>query len=70
MSAGGGSPNLLRMSMATLTGAVIDLDGPPRYLHHGWFLISYANLAVILLMIVVFALAIWLPFPGVAEDEE
>jgi hypothetical protein len=52
-----------------LTGAVIDLNGAPRYLHHGWFLISYANLAVILLMIAVFALAIWLPFPHGEEDE-
>ena len=46
-----------------MAGAVIDLNGSPRYLHHGWFLISYANLAVIVLMIAVFALAIWLPFP-------
>jgi hypothetical protein len=44
--------------------ALIDLNGHPRYLHHGWFLISYANLAVIGLMIAVFVLALWLPFPG------
>ena len=31
-----------------LLGAVIDLNGRPRYLHPGWFLISVANLAVIL----------------------
>ena len=47
-----------------LTGAVIDLSGRPDYIHRGWFLISDANLIVILLMIAVFALAIWLPFPG------
>jgi len=57
------------MSFATLAGALIDLNGAPRYLHHGWFLISYANLAVILLMIAVFALAIWLPFPRGAEEQ-
>jgi len=51
------------MFTSTVAGAVIDLNGSPRYLHHGWFLISYANLAVIVLMIAVFALAIWLPFP-------
>jgi hypothetical protein len=63
------SPTLPRMSMAKLAGAVIDLNGTPRYLHQGWFLISYANLAVVLLMIAVFALAIWLPFPHGEEDE-
>jgi hypothetical protein len=49
--------------------AVIDLDGRPRYLHSGWFLISAANLAVIVAMIVVFALAIALPFPRDRGDE-
>jgi hypothetical protein len=43
--------------------AVIDLGGRPRYLHSGWFLISVANLVVIVAMIVVFALAIVIPFP-------
>ena len=53
-----------------LADAVIDLNGAPRYLHDGWFLISYANFAVILLMIAVFAVAIWLPFPRGDEDDE
>ena len=44
--------------------AAIDLNGAPRYVHEGWFLISDANLVVVALMIAVFALAIWLPFPG------
>jgi hypothetical protein len=52
-----------------LLGAVFDLDGRPRYLHSGWFLISAANLAVIVAMIVVFALAIALPFPHDRGDE-
>ena len=42
---------------------LVDLDGRPRYLHSGWFLISVGNLVVILAMIGVFALAIVLPFP-------
>ena len=63
-------PTLPRMSMAKLAGAVIDLNGAPRYLHQGWFLISYANLVVIGLMIAVFALAIWLPFPRAEEEDE
>jgi hypothetical protein len=46
-------------------GAVmIDLGGRPHYVHSGWFLISDANLVVIVAMLVVFALAIILPFPG------
>jgi hypothetical protein len=46
-----------------LLAALVPLDGRPRYIHHGWFLISFANLIVIVAMIVVFALAIALPFP-------
>jgi hypothetical protein len=53
-----------------MAGTVIDLNGSPRYLHHGWFLISYANLAVVVLMIIVFALAIWLRFSHGAEDDQ
>jgi hypothetical protein len=47
-----------------LLAAVIDLNGKPDYVHSGWFLISDANLIVIVLMIAVFFLAILLPFPG------
>jgi len=49
--------------MTSLLAAVIDLNGRPHYIHHGWFLISAANLVVIVVMIAVFALAIALPFP-------
>jgi hypothetical protein len=51
-----------------LLGAVVHLDGRPRYVHSGWFLISYANLAVVVAMIVVFALAIAIPFPRDRND--
>jgi hypothetical protein len=50
-------------AMATILAALIDLDGRPHYLHSGWFLISIANLVVIVAMVVVFVLAIVLPFP-------
>ena len=56
-------PTLLGM-FALVLGAVINLNGRPRYVHSGWFLISVANLVVIAAMLVVFALAILLPFPG------
>ena len=45
-------------------GAAVNLDHPARYVHWGWFQISIANLVVTLLMLVVFALALVLPFPG------
>ena len=51
-----------------ILAAVVGLDGRPRYVHSGWFLISAANLAVIVAMIVVFALAIALPFPRDRRD--
>jgi hypothetical protein len=40
------------------------MNGPIHYFHAGFILISAANLTVILLMILVFILAVLLPFPG------
>ena len=56
------SPSTIR-AMTSLLAALIDLNGRPHYVHSGWFLISVANLGVIVSMIVVFVLAILLPFP-------
>ena len=63
-----GSLRLRAMNVALLA-ALVPLDGRPRYIHHGWFLISFANLAVIVAMVVVFALAIVLPFPGARKRQ-
>lgn len=47
------------------------MDSPAGYLHLGVILISYPNLLVIGLMILLFAIALVAPFPGVGgEDEE
>ncbi len=51
------------MAFATLLGALINLNGNGRYIHWGFIQLSYANFAVIVLMIIVFLLAIILPFP-------
>jgi hypothetical protein len=51
------------MAFATLLGALINLNGNGRYIHWGFIQLSYANFAVIVLMIIVFILAIILPFP-------
>ena len=48
---------------AALVGVLIDLGGNGHYIQWGFIQISVANLVVILLMIVVFVLAIFLPFP-------
>ena len=48
----------------SLLGAVIDLNGPQRSVHWGRFLMSLANLTVIAVMVAVFVLAIFLPYPG------
>ena len=55
--------------MTALLAALIDLNGRQHYWHSGWFLISIANLIVIALMIAVFVLAIFLPFPRDKEAE-
>ena len=43
---------------------LVPMDGVGPYLHWGVIQISVANLVVILLMLAVFALALFLPFPG------
>jgi hypothetical protein len=46
------------------------MDSPATYLHWGFILISWPNLLVILGMIVLFAVALFAPFPrgGDADD--
>lgn len=52
-----GSPAILPLA------AVFDLSGRPRYVHWHFFQMSVPNLLAIVLMLIVFALAIALPFP-------
>ena len=52
------------MITAWVLTAPVNLDQPGRYLHWGVVQISVANLVVIAIMIVLFLLALVLPFPG------
>ncbi len=51
------------MFLGPLLGALINLNGSGHYIHWGFIQMSVANFVVIVLMIVVFVLAILLPFP-------
>jgi hypothetical protein len=51
------------MVLGALLGALVNLNGSGRYVHWGFIQISVANLVVIALMVIVFVLAILLPFP-------
>jgi len=42
----------------------VGLNGTGYYVHWGFIQLSLANLVVIALMVVVFALALFVPFPG------
>lgn len=46
-----------------LLGAVVHLGGVGKYIHWGFVQISLANVIIIAVMIVLFVLAIVLPFP-------
>ncbi len=48
----------------TARSGLVDLNGPGHYIQWGVLQISWANATVILLMILVFVLALVLPFPG------
>ena len=51
------------MIFGALLAALVNLGGAGKYVHWGFIQMSVANLVVIILMIVVFVLAILLPFP-------
>ena len=51
------------MLFGVLIGALINLNGSGNYIHWGFIQLSVANFVVIISMIVVFVLAILLPFP-------
>jgi hypothetical protein len=54
----------------SLIGAIIDLNDPAHVVHEHFFQMSVSNIVVIVLMLIVFALAILLPFPGAAKRRE
>ncbi len=53
-----------------LLPTVFNLNGPGHYVHWGFIQLSLANLVLILVMIVVFLLAIFLPFPTRNRDRQ
>jgi hypothetical protein len=53
-----------------LLASIIDLGGNGRYVHWGWVQISVANLVVIGIMLVLFVLALLLPFPHGRRTEQ
>ena len=57
------------MKTGALLKAPVDLNHPGHYLHWGVVQISVANLVVIGLMLLLFGLALVLPFPGHKDDE-
>ena len=52
-----------------LLASVVNLDPPGRYLHWSIFTVSVANLVLIAVMVVIFGLALLLPFPGRGHAE-
>lgn len=55
------------MSFVGVMGAVFNLNHPAHVVHWHFIQLSVSNLVVIALMLVVFAAAILLPFPGAAR---
>ena len=52
----------LALVFGTLFGSIIDLNKPGHYIHWGFIQMSYGNLIVIILMVIVFFAAILIPF--------
>jgi hypothetical protein len=58
---------LKAMGATSLLGAVVNLNQPGTYLHWSIFEVSVANLVLIGVMVVIFGLALLLPFPKPKE---
>jgi hypothetical protein len=54
----------------SVLAAVFNLNHPSHLVHWHFFQMSVSNIVVIGVMLVVFALAIALPFPGAARRRE
>lgn len=52
-----------------MTAAVFNLNHPANTVHWHFFSMSVANVAVIVVMLVVFVIALLAPFPGRREKE-
>lgn len=50
-------------------GAVFNLNNPAHVVHWHFFQMSVSNIVVICVMLLLFALAILLPFPGAARRQ-
>jgi hypothetical protein len=57
------------MAFIALVGALLPLNSLGHYIHWGWIQISVANFTVIILMVVVFVVALFAPFPGRHKSE-
>ena len=49
--------------LSAFVAAPVDLNAPGHYLHWGVVQLSVANLVVVVIMLVLFGLALVLPFP-------
>ena len=49
--------------------AIFNLNHPPHTVHWHFFQMSVSNVVVIVLMLVVFAAALFIPFPGARAAE-
>ncbi len=56
--------------MALLLSSVVNLDKPGHFVHWWVIQMSVANLVVIALMVLVFVLALVVPFPGTHDVDE
>ncbi len=53
---------------SSLLASVVNLNGPGRYLHWSIFVVSEANLVLIVVMVVIFGAALMIRFPSHQSD--
>ena len=58
----------IALVFGTLFGSLIDLNKPGHYIHWGFIQMSYGNLLVIILMVLVFLAAVLIPFKAHKDE--
>ena len=59
----------IALVLGTLFASLINLNKPGNYIHWGFIQMSYGNVLVIILMVIVFLLAIFIPFKSHKSKE-
>lgn len=63
-------PSICPLTIRSAMAAIFNLNHPTHTVHWHFISLSVANVVVIVVMLIVFALAIWLRLPGASKGSQ